>query len=180
MKLLLISDTHLDVDTIPPFLMDIMDSYDMVVHAGDFCSMAFYKALDSSGKLKAVHGNMDERELQELLPERLVFEVEGVKIGVIHEGALSITDTTALGYLALEMGVDVLVFGHLHRPLIEKGAVLLICPGSPTSPRMSDPCAVELVVDKGKVSANVIPISGRSCSYIDQSRELARKRDMDI
>jgi putative phosphoesterase len=134
--------------------------------------MSFYRALEATGKLKAVHGNTDEKELQRILPERLVFEAEGIKIGVVHEGALSIVDTTPMRYLALEMGVNVLVFGHLHRPIIERTDALLICPGSPTKPRMSDPCAVELIIENGSVNANIVEITGQSCSYIDFSRKL--------
>ena len=160
---------------IPPYLSAVIEDYDLIVHAGDFSSLAFYKALESTGKLKAVHGNTDPKELKELIPEELIFEIEGVKIGVVHQGALSITDTAPIRYKALEMGVDVLVFGHLHRPIIEKSDVLLICPGSPNKPRMSDPCAVELVIDNGSISTKMIEITGQSCSYIDFSRKLGEK-----
>ena len=34
-------------------------------------------------------------------------------------------DTTAQSYLAKEMDVDILIFGHLHRPLIEKNELCL-------------------------------------------------------
>jgi putative phosphoesterase len=174
MKLILISDTHLNNDSIPAYLSDIFDQYDIIVHAGDFDSLSFYKAMEATGKLKAVHGNSDETAVKELLPEKLVFEVEGVKIGVIHEAALSIVDYTATRYMALEMGVDILVFGHIHRPVIEKSDVLIICPGSPTKPRMSDPCAVELVIENGSVTTNIVPITGQSCGYIDFSRKLGQ------
>lgn len=172
MKIILVSDTHLETDSIPPYLADVFDRYDIIVHAGDFDSLSFYRALEATGKLKAVHGNSDEPAVKELLPERLVFEAEGVKIGVVHEASLSIVDYTATRYMALEMGVNVLVFGHLHRPIIEKSDVLIICPGSPTKPRMSDPCAVELIIENGAVNTNIIPITGQSCGYIDFSRKL--------
>lgn len=173
MKIILISDTHLETDSIPAFLSDVFEQYDMIIHAGDFSSLSFFKALNATGKLKAVHGNSDEPAVKEILPEKLVFEVEGVKIGVIHEPSLSIQDTTATRYMALEMGVEVLVFGHIHRPIIEKSDVLFICPGSPTKPRMSDPCAVELQIKNGSLKADIIPITGQSCGYIDFSRKLA-------
>lgn len=172
MKIILVSDTHLQSDSIPPYLAGIFDQYDIIVHAGDFDSLSFYKALEATGKLKAVYGNSDEQAIKEILPERLVFEAGGVKIGVIHEAALSIVDYTATRYLALEMGVDVLVFGHIHRPVIETSDVLVICPGSPTKPRMSDPCAVELIIENGRVTPNIIPVTGQSCGYIDFSRRL--------
>ncbi|WP_342304235.1 metallophosphoesterase [Methanolobus sp. ZRKC5] len=175
MKMILVSDTHLETESIPAYLSDVFDQYNMIVHAGDFDSLAFFKALNATGKLKAVHGNSDEPSVKELLPEKLVFEVEGIKIGVIHEAALSIVDYTATRYMALEMGVDVLVFGHLHRPIIEKSDVLIICPGSPTKPRMSDPCAVELQIKNGSIETKIIPITGQSCGYIDFSRKLGEE-----
>lgn len=177
MKLILISDTHLETDSIPAYLSDLFENYDLIVHAGDFDSLSFYRAMEATGKLRAVHGNSDEPAVKELLPEKLVFEVEGVNIGVIHEASLSIVDNTASRYMALEMGVDVLVFGHLHRPIIEKSDVLIICPGSPNKPRMSDPCAVELNIENGSVTTNIVPITGQSCGYIDYSRKLGENSD---
>lgn len=180
MKLIAISDTHLKTGEIPSQLQALLEECDLIVHAGDFSSIDAYNAFNGSGKLKAVFGNDDAPELKKLLPERLKFEVEGVKIGVVHEGGLSINDTTAQGYLAKEMEVDVLIFGHLHRPLIEKTDVMLICPGSPTKPRMSDPSVVELVIEKGSVNGRIIPLEGATCSYIkfqDTLKEQAQKED---
>jgi hypothetical protein len=177
MKIIVISDTHSNSDSVPAFLSELFDGYEMIIHAGDFDTLQFYKALEATGKLKAVHGNSDEPAVREILPEKLVFEIEGVKIGVIHEASLSIVDNTATRYMALEMGVDVLVFGHLHRPIIEKSDVLLICPGSPTKPRMSDPCAVEMKIENGSVTTNIIPVTGHSCGYIDFSRKLGENEN---
>ncbi|AAM06389.1 TPA: metallophosphoesterase [Methanosarcina acetivorans] len=166
MKLIAISDTHLKTGEVPPQLQNILKDCDLIVHAGDFSTVEAYQAFNASGKLKAVSGNADTFELRQLLPERLKFEVEGVKIGVVHEGGLSVIDTTAQGYLAREMGVDVLIFGHLHRPLIEKKDVILVCPGSPTKPRMSKPSAVELIIEKGSIKGRILTLEGDSCEYI--------------
>jgi putative phosphoesterase len=166
MKLIALSDTHLKTGEIPPQLQALIEEYDIVVHAGDFSTADAYKAFNAGGKLKAVFGNDDVPELKKLLPERLKFEVEGVKIGLVHEGGLSITNMTAQGYLAKEMEVDILIFGHLHRPLIEKTDVMLICPGSPTKPRMSNPSVVELIIEKGNVNGRIINIEGATCDYI--------------
>ena len=173
MRIITISDTHIETGKIPEYIADVLEDYDVIVHAGDFISYECYKAFEATGKLKAVHGNADEALIKQELPEKITFEVDGIKIGIVHEGALSLNDTTALRYLALEMEVDILVFGHLHRPLIEKSDVLLICPGSPTKPRMSDPCAVEIDINDGNVSTRMIEIVGQSCDYIEYSRKLA-------
>lgn len=170
MKLIVISDTHIHDAQVPQNILNIIDDCDIIVHAGDFTSMECYKVFASTGKLKAVYGNSDEAKLKNLLPDRIKFEVEGVKIGVVHEGGLSITNTAAIRYLALEMGVDILVFGHIHRPLIEKSDVMLVCPGSPLSPRMAKPTVVELIIKNGSVSGRIIEIEGKCCDYIAFSR----------
>lgn len=178
MKLIAISDTHLKDAAFPQDLMEIIKDCDMVVHAGDFTSIDCYKTLSSAVKLKAVHGNSDDAELKKLLPEKLKFEVDGVSVGVVHQGSLSITNTTALRYLALEMGVGVLIFGHLHRPFIDKSNVMLVCPGSPTSPRMADPTVVELIIENGSVNGRIIEIKGKSCDYLAFSRRLGKNPDL--
>ncbi len=178
MKLIVLSDTHLKTGEIPPKLQSILEDCDLIVHAGDFSTVEAYEAFNASGKLKAVSGNADTFELRKLLPERLKFEVEGVKIGVIHEGGLSVMDTTAQGYLAKEMGVDVLIFGHLHRPLIEQKDVMLVCPGSPTKPRMSNPSVVELIIDKGSIKGRILTLEGDSCEYI-KFRDTLKKQKQE-
>lgn len=176
MKLIALSDTHLKKGEIPPQLQSILEDCDLIVHAGDFSTVEAYKAFNSSGKLKAVYGNDDTLELRKLLPERLKFEVEGAKVGVVHEGGLSVMDTTAQGYLAKEMGVDVLIFGHLHRPLIEKKDVMLVCPGSPTKPRMSNPSVVELIIEKGSINGRILTLEGDSCEYIKFRDDLKKQK----
>jgi uncharacterized protein len=176
MKLIALSDTHLKTGEIPPLLQALIEEYDIVVHAGDFSTVEAYEAFNAGGKLKAVFGNDDVPELKKILPERLKFEVEGVKIGVVHEGGLSVTNMTAQGYLAKEIEVDVLIFGHLHHPLIEKTDVMLICPGSPTKPRMSEPSAVELIIEKGTIKGRILTLEGGTCDYIKFKESLKKQK----
>ena len=175
MKLIVLSDTHLKTGRISLQLQKLLEDCDIIVHAGDFSTMKAYQAFNATGKLKAVFGNDDVSELKRLLPERLKFEVEGVKIGVVHEGGLSITDTTAQGYLAREMEVDILIFGHLHRPLIEKRDIVLVCPGSPTKPRMSSPSVVELIIEKGSINGRIVTLEGDTCQYIKFQDSLEKR-----
>ncbi|MDD2614787.1 MAG: metallophosphoesterase [Methanosarcina sp.] len=176
MKLIVLSDTHLKTGVIPSQLQALLEECDLIVHAGDFNTLEAFQAFNASGKLKAVFGNDDTSELKRFLPKRLKFEVEGVEIGVVHEGGLSVNDTTAQGYLAKEMEVDILIFGHLHRPLIEKNDVMLICPGSPTKPRMSNPSVVELIIEKGSISGRIIDLEGDTCQYIKFQDSLESER----
>lgn len=171
-KLIVLSDTHLHAK-VPDEILDRIKDADIVVHAGDFVTKEVYESLKKGcKKLVAVHGNSDSDELKTLLPESEIFEAGGMKVGVVHMGRYG-ADTTNMRYLALEMGVNVLVFGHLHRPIIDKSDVLLICPGSPTSPRMSDPAMVSLDIDGSNVKVDIIKMStGNPCDYINFARSL--------
>jgi len=174
MKVIAISDTHIKfgsiTDHLPGDLIDRMKKADMSIHAGDFVRKKAYDELSALCRLEAVHGNMDDPELKNMLPERKVIEIEGIKIGIIHQAALAIHDIIGARYMAKEMGVDVLVFGHIHKPVIEKSDVLIACPGSPTAPRMSEPSAIELVIEDGKISGHIITFEGTLCSALDSAR----------
>ncbi len=166
MRILLMADTHMEKWNPPAVMEDLMDDADLIVHAGDFTSPEVYEKL-SEWDLKAVYGNSDDPELREKLPEELIFESENVKIGVVHEGQLSINDFTGLGYLAREMGVDVLVFGHAHRFVMERlPSALIVCPGSPTRPRMSFPTCARLDIEEEKAKVREIIVSPKACKSI--------------
>lgn len=174
MKIIAISDTHIKrgsiLEQLPEELVVLLKEADMIIHAGDFVTKAAFDELAGLNRLEAVHGNMDEIKLKEMLPERRIIEAGGVKIGIVHEAALSLQDTTGAWYLAKEMGVDVLVFGHIHKPVIERADMLLVCPGSPTFPRLSEPGAVELIIDEGKISGKVRTFMGAACGAIESAR----------
>lgn len=174
MKIIAISDTHIKFgsikDHLPTDLIYKLKQADIIIHAGDFVRKKAYDELSAIGRLEAVHGNMDDPELKKILPERKVIDIGGIKIGIIHQAALAIHDIIGVRYMAKEMGVDVLIFGHIHKPVIEKSDVLIACPGSPTAPRMSEPSAIELVIDGGKISGHIITFEGTLCSALDSAR----------
>lgn len=178
MKIIAIADTHIKsgslIECLPHEFVELIKGADMVIHAGDFVTMHAYEELSGICRLEAVQGNMDEPKLKSLLPEQKVIEIEGISIGIVHEAALSLHDTTGAWYMAKEMGVDVLVFGHLHKPVIESDEVLLACPGSPTYPRLSEPGAIELNVEGGKVSGRIIALEGTRCEAIESARHFQK------
>jgi putative phosphoesterase len=178
MKIITLADTHIKsgslVAQLPRDLVRLIKDADMVLHAGDFVTKAAFDELSGICRLTAVHGNMDEVTLKSLLPERKVIEIEGIRLGIVHEAALSLQDTTGAWYLAKEMGVDVLVFGHIHKPVIESHGVLLVCPGSPTAPRLSEPSAVLLSIEDGKLSGKIITLEGTRCGAIESARQFGK------
>ncbi|BAI60903.1 putative phosphoesterase [Methanocella paludicola SANAE] len=175
MKIAVLSDTHLRAK-MPQELLDMLKDADLVVHAGDFITPVVYEAVKASSKrLVAVHGNSDDDSIKSTLPESVIFDAEGVKIGVIHKGRYG-TDVTNMRYLALEMGVKVLIYGHLHSPVIDQTDVLLLCPGSPIFPRMADPTIAILHVEGSEIRVDIIKTNtGQMCKSIDFARSLGKE-----
>ncbi len=175
MKIIVLSDTHINPGqslekNLPPELISIIKGSDIIIHAGDFESLGFYNELKSMGKLVAVHGDTDSPELMKLLPERTTIKVEGVRVGIIHKGQLATESTDGLRYLAKEMGVDILVFGHFHHPIVEKTDVLLLSPGSATVPGIAEPSAIELEIKKNIVKGKIIRCKDNVCTYFEYEK----------
>jgi len=152
MRLLAISDTHVrKFSELPERVVELFNECDAVVHAGDFTSAEVYESF-SRKEVYAVYGNTDDYELWNALPHELKFEVEGVRFGLVHRGNY-LNQFHDLGYKARELGVDFLIFGHIHRFVIEKfGDVVVLCPGSPTKPRLSAASVALIDVEDGKVN----------------------------
>ena len=83
MKIGLISDTHSYLD---PRVMYHFDNCDEIWHAGDVGERKVLDELSTLKPVRAVFGNIDDRQLQQELPEKLIFELEGVKVYMIHIG----------------------------------------------------------------------------------------------
>jgi putative phosphoesterase len=175
MKLIILSDTHIKTgqsiaSSLPDDLVSIIRNSDIIIHAGDFESLGCYNELLDMGKLEAVHGDTDCPELMGILPERKVIEIEGVKIGIIHKGQLTSEHTDGLRYLAREMRVDILIFGHFHHPIVEETDVLLLSPGSATVPGIAEPSAIELEILNGSVKGKIIRCKDNVCKYFEYKK----------
>ncbi len=173
-RILALSDTHLEGEELPGAVVRLAREADMIMHAGDFVSGEVYLALAELGRLEAVRGNSDLPALKKQLPERKVVDVEGISIGLVHT-AFHGSDLLGAQMMAREMDAKVLVFGHIHRPVVEKGERLLICPGSPTQPRMSAPSAAMLEISDGNIQGRIVPLGSPVCDYLKFAGELAKK-----
>lgn len=172
MKIIVLSDTHVKegqtlLSLLPDKMISTIRISDLIIHAGDFETIECYKELLALGKLAAVHGDTDREELMKLLPERKVLKIEGINIGIIHKGQLTSENTDGLRYLAKEMGVDVLIFGHFHHPIAHKSEVLLLSPGSATLPGIAEPSAIELEITGRKVGVKIIRCKDHACTYFE-------------
>ncbi len=172
-RIVAVSDTHIELGSeVPDRLVDLAEGADLLLHAGDFVSIEVYEAFSDLGPLEAVFGNSDFPEVKALLPERRIVEVEGMRIGLVHRASYS-ADITGADLLAREMEVDALVFGHIHKPLVERGSRLLICPGSPVAPRLSAPSLAEIEVEGKKIRVRILPVGKPVCNYFRYAESLA-------
>lgn len=137
LEIALIADTHIPRGRrrLPQTCARQIAGADLLIHAGDFSTAAFYAELEALGTpLMAVHGNVDDAELRARLPERTVVEAGGVRIGVVHDAGPK-RGRLARMHRAFP-DADAVVFGHSHLPLHEaEDAFQIFNPGSPTERR---------------------------------------------
>lgn len=133
--MLILSDSHIPerARELDELVLDFIKSkvYDVVVHAGDLTDEYVLHQVKLFGsKCYVVQGNMDYLDL----PEDEVFEIYGIKIGVIHGDQVRPRgNIKALTAIAKDLGVQVLISGHTHSPFIVFDyGVLHINPGSVT------------------------------------------------
>ncbi|WP_432478313.1 metallophosphoesterase family protein [Nocardioides sp. GXQ0305] len=152
-RLLLLADTHVPrrARGLPAQVWQEVEAADVVVHAGDWVDVALLDELEQrSRRLVAVFGNNDHGELRERLPEVARTEIDGVRLGVVHEtGAAAGREERCR---AAYPDLDVLVFGHSRIPWDTTTAtgLRLLNPGSPTDRRRQPFCTyLTVTVDGG-------------------------------
>jgi putative phosphoesterase len=112
-----------------------MREADAIVHAGDFSEIEILRDLEAVRPVIGVHGNVDSAELRRELPEATSFEAEGATIAVVHDAGPRVGRLARLRVRFPD--ADVVVFGHSHMPLHERGddGFQIFNPGSPTERR---------------------------------------------
>lgn len=158
MKIGVVSDTHsLEV---PQQLWDDFQHMDLIIHAGDFCTMEDFKAFSRVKELKAVCGNMDGDDLRRVLPRRQVFQVEGVTIGVFHGMGAPEGVRDVLRDEFKNDKVDAIVFGHTHQPFHQViDNVLYFNPGSPSDLAFAPYRSYGILeVKAGQISGKIIRV----------------------
>jgi len=154
-RLLLMADTHVPkrARDLPGQVWTEMKDVDVVVHAGDWVDEQLLDEVDArSRQLIAVWGNNDHGVLRERLPEVARVELEGLRLGVVHETGPAKGREDRCG--ARFADLDVLVFGHSHIPWDTRTAtgLRLLNPGSPTDRRRQPACTyMTATADRGRL-----------------------------
>lgn len=141
----LISDTH---DLLRAQAAHEMHGSTHIVHAGDVCGPHVLAELRGIAPVTAVRGNNDVGGWARALPHSTLLKVEHVNILIVHDLATLALDPAS-------RGADVVVFGHSHRPLVERrDGILYVNPGSAGPRRFRLPISVaHLLVTDGRIEA---------------------------
>jgi len=135
MKILVLSDTHGDIDKAEAAIKK-NDDVSLIIHLGDY----FRDAQKLSNMfpeipVEYIYGNSDF--MIEDVPAEKVLEYNGKKIFITHGHRYSVKwDYDKLYRKAEEMHVDLLLFGHTHvADVIHKDNYFVVNPGSISDPR---------------------------------------------
>lgn len=106
----------------------------------------------------AVHGNMDTAELRARLPATRVVEVDGARIGLVHEpGPLA---GRAARLRALFPDCDAIAYGHTHLPEVSRhDGAWILNPGSPTERRRAPTRSLLLLeIAAGRIEPRLVEL----------------------
>ena len=155
MKVLVVSDTHGHTENLERAL-EQEQTVDALIHCGDLEGQEDYIRALAECPCYMVAGNNDwfsdlDRELE--------VELEGIRLLITHGHNYGVSMN--FSYL-LEEGrsreADVVLFGHIHRPVLEKhDDIILANPGSLSYPRQRGkrPTYLVMEIDKnGKIRNN--------------------------
>ena len=121
----LVSDTH---GLVRPEIFTALAGVDLILHAGDVGGQGVLDELRAIAPVQAVYGNTDAPG-DPTLRSRLWVDLEGLSIHVSHGHELH-GGPTAEKLLA-RYTADIIVYGHTHRPLVERtGTRLVVNPGA--------------------------------------------------
>jgi uncharacterized protein len=151
MQVGVISDTH---GLLRPEAVDALAGSDVILHAGDIGQSDVLESLKAIAPVIAVRGNNDQGSWAETIPERETIELAGVSVYLLH----SIKDLTINPKTA---GIQVVISGHSHQPLIEeRNGVLFLNPGSAGPRRFKLPIALaHLHLDGTSIQAHIIELN---------------------
>ena len=136
MKILVISDTH-GRDENFDRVLEIEEKPDMLIHLGDI-----------EGSERYIAGNNDY--FSDLPMEKEIY-VGNHKIFMTHGHYYNVSvETQTIVNEGIGRGADIVMFGHIHRPVYEnENGVLLLNPGSLSLPRQigHEPTYAILTID---------------------------------
>lgn len=149
MKVLIVSDTHRKND----IYLNIVKLHrpDMVIHCGDAEGSEYLLTEAADCPVHIVLGNND---FFSSLPRELELEVGKYKVWVTHGHNFYVSmGNEILKREAVARGVDIVCYGHTHRPVVDRDDdIIAVNPGSLSYPRQENhrPSYVIMEIDRNE------------------------------
>ena len=133
MKVLIVSDTHRHNENFVK-AVERTAPIDLVVHCGDIEGSELFISQAAGCPVQMVAGNND---FFSELPGELTFKIGALQVWVTHGHHYYVSmGTEFIIEEARVRGVDVVMYGHTHRPSIEyRAGIVALNPGSLSYPR---------------------------------------------
>jgi putative phosphoesterase len=148
----LVSDTH---GLVRPEIFAALAGVDLILHAGDVGGQGVLAELRVIAPVRAVYGNTDSPG-EPGLEATLRFDIEGRSVHVSHGHELS-GGPTAEKLLA-RYTADIIVYGHTHKPLVERaGPRLVVNPGAAGPRRFKlRPSVARMTMNSARVDVEIL------------------------
>jgi uncharacterized protein len=117
MKIGLLSDTHSYLD---PKIISYFKDCDEIWHAGDIGDRAVVDELENFKPLRAVFGNIDDKEIQVRFQEDLWFDCERLTIWMTHIGGAPPNYNPRIKKILSQRLPDIFICGHSHILRVKK------------------------------------------------------------
>ena len=145
MKILIVSDTHRSHGAYN-WMIQKEGPADMLIHLGDVEGGEYYIEETAGCPVHMIAGNNDY--FTPLRPEE-EFYIGNKKIFITHGHTYYVsTGNKRILAEAKRRGADIVMFGHIHRPVQEEvDGVLLLNPGSIAFPRQEDRKGTYMVME---------------------------------
>jgi putative phosphoesterase len=163
MKVAVLSDTHAPRywKACPPAVARRLAGTDLILHAGDVCRAWVLEELAGLAPVRAVLGNNDDPDVAAWgAPETLELDLDGLPVAVVHDAGPA--SGRARRLRRRFPAAELVVFGHSHIPLDERGeGVRIFNPGSPTDKRRQPRGTMGLLrVESGRLlEASIVPVT---------------------
>lgn len=157
-KIGVLSDTHISGydENLKKIIEEHFSDVDLIFHAGDLIDLSVLTLLGDK-EVRAVCGNMDNYRVREELPQQLLMDINGFKIGLIHGwGGASGIEKKLLDKLGK---LDCIVFGHTHYPVMKKiDGVFFFNPGSAVDKRFAKSRSIGILEIGKDITGRIITI----------------------
>jgi len=107
----ILSDTH---GYVHPCVLEFFSGTDEIWHAGDIGTLEVTKQLAAISRLRAVHGNIDGREIRMEYPEVQIFMAEEIRVLMTHIGGYPGRYERSAKSLILSEKPGLFIAGHSH------------------------------------------------------------------